>query len=256
MRSWDARFQDAYVANSDTRARRPNGVLMMACVKARCERVELALAPEIEVGAKDAQEYQRRGADFTPVPTGAGGGDVFLGLGGKREVLQGGVVWLRSHIADDDHDNRRDERDQDAEVLKIDVVDDPQERAMWISVLQPAQAEGHRRVHEHTEDAKHEAYDHGPKGALRIHALEKHAQEKHHEDGRSQITLYGLQVAVESLGILDDRDPSESDEHHHRGGKASGAYEVMLGGGGFPLLVEVHGKERRAGVEDASQRSH
>jgi len=41
MRSWDARFQDAYVANSDTKARWPNGVLMMACVKARCERVEL-----------------------------------------------------------------------------------------------------------------------------------------------------------------------------------------------------------------------
>src|SRR2546427_5594064 len=222
----------------------------------RAGQAGIRLTPEIQIGAEDAEEHESGSADFTPVPTGAGGGDIFLRLGGKREVLQGGVVWLRSHIADDDHDNRRDERDQDAEVLKIDVVDDPQERAMWISVLQPAQAEGHRRVHEHAEDAKHEAYDHGPKGALRIHALEKHAQEKHHEDGRSQITLYGLQVAVESLGILDDRDPRESDEHHHRGGKSPRADKIVLRGGGVPLLVEVHGKDRRACVEDASQRSH
>src|SRR5260370_5500571 len=96
-----------------------------------------ALTSEIQIGGEDAQEHEPRGADFAPVPTatGAGSGYVFLGFGSKGEILQSGVVRLPGHIADDDHDDRGDERDQDAEVLKIDVVDDPEERAMRVTVL-------------------------------------------------------------------------------------------------------------------------
>src|SRR5260370_1820343 len=235
---WEAGFQDVHVANSDT-----NGP---TCVKDECDEAKhgITLTSEIQVGAEDAEEHQRGGADFTPVPTGARGGDVFLCLGGKGEVLQGGVVWLRSHIADDDHDDCGYESNQQAPVLEIDVVDDPEERAVGIAVLQAAEAKGYGRVHEHAEDAKNETYDHGPKCALGIHALENDAQEEHHEDGRREITLNGLQVAVEPLGILDDRNPCESDEYHYGGGKASRADEVMLRGAGLPLLVEVNGKER------------
>src|SRR5258707_10655409 len=89
-------------------------------------RTPTGLTSEIQVGAEDAEEHQRGGADFTPVPTGACGGDVFLCLGGKREVFQGGVVWLRSHIADDDHDDCGYESNQQAPVLEVDVVDDPE----------------------------------------------------------------------------------------------------------------------------------
>src|SRR5713226_1732164 len=216
----------------------------------------MALTSEIQVGAKDAEEHQSGGADFTPVPTGARGVYVFLGLGGKREVLQDGVVRLRSHIADDDHDDGRNDSNQDAEILKIDVVDDPQERAMRIAVLKPAQAKGYRRVHKHAEDAQNEADDHGPKRALLVEPLESHAEKEDHKNGRSQITLHRLQVAVESLRVFDDRDPRHGDEDHHGGGDAPGADQLMLGGFRLPLLVEVHSKEGRAGVEDASQRAH
>src|SRR6266567_9237430 len=142
-------------------------------------------APEIQISSEDAGQDKPRSCDFTPIPTGTRGCFVFRRLSGKREVLQGGIVWLSSHIADDNHDDRGYQSDQDAEVLEIDIVDDPQERTMRISILKPAQAESYRRVHEHAEDAENETHNHGPERALRVHALEKHAQEKHHENRRS-----------------------------------------------------------------------
>ena len=41
-----------------------------------------------------------------------------------------------------------------------------------------------------------------------------------------------------------------------RGGDAAHAHDFMLRGFGAQLLVNVHGEERRAGVEDAGQRTH
>src|SRR6266567_7629768 len=103
-------------------------------------------APDIQISSEDAGQDKPRSCDFTPIPTGARSSLVFRRLGRKREVLQGGVVRLGSHIADDDHDDRGYQSDQGAEVLEIDIVDHPQERTMRISILKPAQAESYRRV--------------------------------------------------------------------------------------------------------------
>ena len=51
------------------------------------------------------------------------------GRGAEREALDLRVVGLGGREADADHHDRRDDRDQHAEVLEVDVVDDPEERA-------------------------------------------------------------------------------------------------------------------------------
>ena len=101
-----------------------------------------------------------------------------------------------------------------------------------------------------------EAHDHGPEAALGVQPLEEHAEEEHHEDRRRQIALHGLQVVVEAVRALITGNPGQGDQHHDDGGDAARAHNLVLRWPGLPLLIEVHGEERRAGVEHAGQRAH
>ena len=51
-------------------------------------------------------------------------------------------------------------------------------------------------------------------------------------------------------------NPHQGDEDHDGRGDAAGAHDLVLRGLGLPLVIEVHGEQRRAGVEDAGQRAH
>src|SRR5580704_18074964 len=111
------------------------------------------LAPKIQIGSQDAEDHQSRSANLAPVPTGARADFIFRRGGLKREVLDGSVLWLRSRVAHGDHHDRGDKRDQHAEVLEIDVIDDPQERTAGISFLKSRQAERDGGVHNHSENS-------------------------------------------------------------------------------------------------------
>jgi hypothetical protein len=74
--------------------------------------------------------------------------------------------------------------------------------------------------------------------------------------GRRQVALHGLQVVVEPVRALDDRQPQDGDQHHHRRWRSPGADDLRLRRARVPLLVEVDGEERRAGVEHAGERAH
>ena len=66
-----------------------------------------------------------------------------------------------------------------------------------------------------------EADHHRPKAALGVEPLEEHAEEEDDEDRRRQVALHGLQVVVQAVRALDDRDPRQGDEHHDGGGDAA-----------------------------------
>src|SRR5882672_516928 len=147
-------------------------------------QARIALAPEIQIGTENAKNHEGRTADLDPAPTGTSVCFIFPGSCREREVLDRCIVRLRSSVAHRDHDYRGDQRDQHAEILEINIVDDPQERAVRVSVLKSPQAKRHGRIHNHPENAQHEANQHGPKRALSVHSLEEHAQEEHDENGR------------------------------------------------------------------------
>ena len=43
-------------------------------------------------------------------------------------------------MADDNHDDGGDDRDEDAEILEINIVDDPEEGTLGVAVLQSGHA--------------------------------------------------------------------------------------------------------------------
>src|SRR5439155_12105929 len=65
--------------------------------------------------------------------------------------------WRR--IAHDEHRCGRDDKDEQAVVLEVDVVDDPQERARRVSVRQTSELQADRRVDGETEGAEQETRD-------------------------------------------------------------------------------------------------
>src|SRR6266702_8061809 len=178
----------------------------------------MALATEVEIGAGDAeQDYDGR-RNIITAPTGAGVLAVFFGGGLEGKTLDFLVVGCGSHVTDRHHDDGRDAGDQNAEILKIDIIDDPQERSLGIAVLEAGKAESDGSIYEHAGEAQNEAYHHGPESALGIETLEENTKEKHDEDGRGKIALDSLKIVVEALSVLDDGNPGEVDQHHHGGG--------------------------------------
>ena len=118
------------------------------------------------------------------------------------------------HVADHNHDQNRDNRNEHAEVLKIDIIDNPQKRSRGVAVRDcpcririPEQAQRDRRVHEHAEEAEGEAHDHGPQAAFGVEALPKDAEEKDDKDRRRQVALHRLKIVVQAARSLNDRNP-------------------------------------------------
>src|SRR5689334_22246814 len=85
------------------------------------------LPPEIQIGAQNADQHDCRAGYFFPAPTRPGFGFVFGSDSLKRKAANASIVGFGSHMADPHHYNRRNDGDQYAEILEVDVVDNPQE---------------------------------------------------------------------------------------------------------------------------------
>src|SRR5579872_923792 len=124
--------------------------------------LKFALAPEVKVGAEDTRQNHGGASDLFPTPAGVGAAAVFAGRGSEGETLDGGDVLGRGQEAYGHHDHRRDQRDENAEVLKVEIIDDPKERSGGIAVLKSLEAQRHRGIDRHPKQAKRKADDHGP----------------------------------------------------------------------------------------------
>ena len=169
--------------------------------------VSKRLSPEVEVTAQDDNQHKDGGGHFQLTPTLGALGAVFVRDRAEREVLDLIVVGGRRHITHHDHDHRGDDGDENAEVLEVDVINDPEERAMGIAlgdglrgVLVAKRPQRDRCVHQHTEQANDKADNHGPQAALGIEAFPEYAKEEDHKNRRGQVALDGLQITVEALG--------------------------------------------------------
>ena len=58
------------------------------------------------------------------------------------------------------------------------------------------------------------------------------------------------------MGIFDNGNPGEGDQHHDGGGDSSGTNNLMLRGSGLPLFIKINGEERGTSVEDPGERAH
>jgi len=152
-------------------------------------RVNCGLTPEIEVREGDEDHHHQGSHYFFGPPTGAGPSFVLGRSGGKGQALELRFIRRRGQVAYPHHDHRRDNRDQDAEILEVDVVDDPEQRAFAVVKVRIQRA---GCVHQHAEDADDEADDHRPKTALGVETLPEDAKEEHNEDGWCQVALNGL----------------------------------------------------------------
>src|SRR6185369_10697170 len=153
---------------------------------------------EIQIRAQDTRQDHKRTDHFHWPPTGPGLGAIFLGLGCQGETLNLRGIRHRSHVAYGHHHDCGYEGNQDAEVLKIDVVHDPQKGTLRVMV--PAD-ERHWHIHHHPERADKEANDHGPKAALRVQAFPKNSEKEHNKDRWREVALHGLQVVVQPFGM-------------------------------------------------------
>src|SRR5512140_3527128 len=92
-------------------------------------------APEVEVCAQDAEQDEGGCQHFARTPTGAREGAVLVGGGAEGQALDllGRRRWAQ--VAYDHHHQRREQGDDDAEVLEVDVVYDPEERPLGVAVL-------------------------------------------------------------------------------------------------------------------------
>src|ERR1035441_8514295 len=203
------------------------------------------LTSEVKIAAEDADEHDARGGHFFPPPARAGFAAIRVGGGAEGQALNLEIVRRGCHVTHRYHNYGRYNRDQHAEVLEVDVIDDPEERSRLVAT-KSSHAERHGGVDHHAEYSQREAYDHGPEGARPVHTLNKDAEEEHDKDRRRQIALHGLQVSVEALGVLDHRNPGQGDQHHDGGGDAAHAHELMLRSVLLPLLIQVDGKQRGA----------
>src|ERR1035438_1014036 len=118
-------------------------------------------AGEIEVRSEDAHKNEAGGGHFLPAPAGVGPRLVLRCRRAKGEVLDLFGVRHGRRETDDDHDDRRHQGDKDAEVLEIDVVDDPKEGTWLISVGKAPEFHRDRRIHQHPENAEGKTHDHG-----------------------------------------------------------------------------------------------
>ena len=68
----------------------------------------------------------------------------------------------------------------------------------------------HGRIDRQAEQAQEEPDDKCRQAAGAVQAFPEHAQEEHDEDRRRQVGLHALQVVVQALAALDDRNPQPS----------------------------------------------
>src|SRR5436190_733673 len=192
------------------------------------------LTAEIEIRAENENEDNCRRQHIQCSPALACLAAVFGGGGTESQSCYLGAIWIGGHVADDNHDDGRNDRDQDAEVLEIDIVHDPKERSFGITFDQPKR---HRSIDEHPENANDEPNNHGPKTAMRIQPPPKNAKEEHDKYRRRQIALDRLQVIIKTVGALDHGNPGHGNHDHEYGGNSSRADQVTLGRRRLPFLV-------------------
>ena len=131
-------------------------------------------------------------------------------------------------MAHNHHHDCRNDGDQYAEILEVDVVDDPQERTLRISILKSGEAERDRSINQHSEDTQCEADNHRPQRAFGVHTLEKHTEEEHDKNGRREISLHSLQIRIQAGRALDHRNPGQCDQHHCGCCHSANADKLML----------------------------
>lgn len=85
------------------------------------------LSPEIEIPRQNRAQHKRRAGELQPAPALPRLVAVLVGGGAEGQALDRLVIRRGGRVADNDYYRRRDKRDEDAEVLEVDVVDDPEE---------------------------------------------------------------------------------------------------------------------------------
>src|ERR1041385_7420396 len=85
------------------------------------------LTGEVDVADQNDDQLEGRGGDVAPIPALRAFGEVFVRARAEAHVLDLRVIRRRTHVTHDDHDDRGDDRNEDAEVLEVDVIDDPEE---------------------------------------------------------------------------------------------------------------------------------
>ena len=131
---------------------------------------------------------------------------VFFSNGGIRQAFDLLVVRRFGQVAHANHHCDRDHKDQKAVILKIDVVHNPEERALGIAVLKARHAQADRCINCKTKDTEHESRDERGEGIPERSAALEDAKKKHDEDRRGQIPLNPLQIVVKSLASADHRN--------------------------------------------------
>ena len=110
------------------------------------------LAHEVQVRGDNAAQDNAGGDDVAPRPAGAAGGFFFRCCGAEGQTLNLLVVRLFCRVRDCDHRDDADDKDKQAVVLEVDVVDNPPDRAFL-----EGRAQGGERVDAQTEQAESEA---------------------------------------------------------------------------------------------------
>ena len=83
------------------------------------------LPRKIKIGTQNARHNKDGRDNFSRAPTGMGIGPIFRCGGAESQAFDLRVVGSRSHVTDDDHDKRRNQSDQDAEILEVNIIDYP-----------------------------------------------------------------------------------------------------------------------------------
>ena len=187
-----------------------------------------SITREVDVRDHDQQDHEGRVDNIGAAPAPARLLAVLVGDGGVGQPRQAAFLRRLGRVADRDHHDDAHQEDERAVVLEVDVVDDPQERARRVTLLVPRHLQRDGRVHRQPERAEQESDQKRREAALGVQPLVEHPEEEHREDGRREVALHALQIVVQALRALDDGDPEQPDEHHHRGRDASDPDQLGL----------------------------
>src|ERR1043165_8090659 len=149
----------------------------------RAEGRRNRLTSEIQVGQENQRQHQGRCRHIPPIPTRTRDRALFLRLSREGQATDSLLRWRGGKITYCHHHHRRNDGNQHAEVLEIDVVANPQKRTGRIPGFESLQLHGHGSIHQHPKNAEGETHHHCSQCPLGVEALPKHTEEEHHKNG-------------------------------------------------------------------------
>src|SRR6266478_525683 len=226
-------------------------------------RVAIKFLTEVNTQANDGGEEQKAKDDVDAAlgwglmcrlahRRAYGNGFHFFVDRGKGESGQAFAVGGRGHQAYGDEDRRTDHEHENGVMQEVHIDQPADRRGLEVAAACPI-----GELENETCRAQHKAGQEGCDGARAVKPGPKDSENKARGDRRTDIGLNALQIDVElAADAPDERNPEETEEHHHASGDASEIDQLLFGGLRANLLIEVQGDKSGCGIKDRTHGAH